>query len=44
MVVAIKRPDVGALYNPPADVEFKAGDTLIIIGKAGISERLAQLD
>ena len=43
IVVAIKRADGAALYNPSADVQLRARDTLIIIGKAGVSLRLGQL-
>jgi len=43
IVVAIKRADGKTLYSPKPDVVFEAGDTLIIVGPAGVSARLIEL-
>lgn len=40
MVVAIKRKDGEAIVNPDPDAVLAAGDTLIFVGPAGVSERL----
>jgi voltage-gated potassium channel len=44
MVVAIKRADGETLLNPQPETALKAHDTLIIVGQAGVSERLAQIE
>ncbi len=40
IVVAIKRADGEAIINPEADTGLRSGDTLILVGRAGVSERL----
>ena len=44
IVVAIKRADGETLYNPKPEVVLAAGDTLIIVGKAGVSDQLSRID
>ena len=44
MVVAINRASGETVYNPPADIVLRANDRLILIGRAGVSKRLASLD
>lgn len=39
-VVAIKRADGQTLFSPDPDAEFRVGDTLILVGPAGVSSRL----
>ena len=39
-LVAIKRADGETLFNPEPDTELKTGDTLILVGPAGVSGRL----
>ncbi len=43
-VVAIKRTDGQTLFNPDPSIVLDAGDTLIIVGPAGASEKFDQLD
>jgi voltage-gated potassium channel len=43
IVVAIKRSDGSAIYNPEANVELRSGDTMILIGRAGVSDRIPGL-
>ncbi|MHC5112756.1 MAG: potassium channel family protein [Planctomycetota bacterium] len=43
MVVAIKRADGQTLFNPGAEAVIQAGDTLIMVGQAGMSERIDRL-
>lgn len=43
MVVAVRRPDGQTTFNPSADVIVRSGDTLILIGRLGTSNRLAEL-
>jgi len=43
MIVAVKRTGGETLYNPPPDAVLGTGDTLIIIGPAGVSKRLDAL-
>jgi Trk K+ transport system NAD-binding subunit len=33
LIVSVRRPDGEQIFNPDADVEFQAGDTLVVIGK-----------
>ncbi len=42
-VVAIKRATGEAIYQPHPDERFRQGDILIMIGQAGVSERLRNL-
>jgi voltage-gated potassium channel len=42
-VVAIKRADGKAIFSPDPDAVLSAGDTLILVGPAGISGRLANI-
>lgn len=42
-VVAIKRADGETIYTPDPEVRLAGGDTLIIVGPAGVSERLHRL-
>lgn len=44
MVVAIKRVDGEALVSPGPDAVLSAGDTLILVGPAGMSDRLDALE
>lgn len=44
IVVAIKRADGETLYNPKPEVVLAAGDMLIIVGKAGVSDQLSRID
>ena len=39
-VVAIKRQDGATIYGPPADTELQSNDTLILIGRKGMSSRI----
>jgi len=40
-VVAIKRPDGKTVFSPGADTALDTGDTMILVGKAGVSQQLA---
>lgn len=42
IVVAIKREDGSTLYEPPADTEIQTNDTLILIGRKGMSSRFKE--
>ena len=44
IVVAVKRADGETLYNPKPEVVLAAGDTLIIVGQAGVSDQLSRID
>jgi len=33
LIVSVRRPDGEQIFNPHADVDFRAGDTLVVIGK-----------
>ncbi len=44
LVVAIKRADGESLVGPDPDSVLGAGDTLILVGPAGVSSRLKALD
>ena len=44
IVVAIKRADGEAIVNPDADTGLRAGDTLILVGPAGASDRLKAIE
>jgi voltage-gated potassium channel len=44
MVVAIKRANGSSEFNPGPDAALQAGDTLILVGQAGSSERLGRLE
>ena len=39
-VVAIKRADGETLFNPDPDAALGTGDTLVLVGPAGVSSRL----
>ena len=39
-VVAIKRADGETLFNPDPDASLETGDTLVLVGPAGVSSRL----
>lgn len=43
-VVAIKRADGEAVYQPTPDEVIQAGDVLIMIGRAGLSKQLRNLE
>lgn len=43
MVVAIRRPDGSALYHPGPEVMPMTGDTLVLIGKHGMDEKIERL-
>lgn len=43
-IVAIKRDSGATLYTPDADEVLKRGDTLIMVGRAGMSDRLDELE
>jgi voltage-gated potassium channel len=44
MVVAIKRADGKAVFSPAPETILQPRDTLIIVGQAGVSDRLNSLD
>ena len=44
IVVAIKRADGEALVNPDPDAHLEAKDTLILVGPAGVSSRLDNIE
>ncbi len=44
IVVAIKRADGEALVNPDPDAHLEARDTLILVGPAGVSSRLDEIE
>ena len=44
IVAVVKRADGEAIFNPEADTELLEGDTLILVGPAGVSERLDAMD
>ncbi len=44
IVVAVKRADGEAIFNPEADTLLRDGDTLILVGRAGVSERLDAIE
>lgn len=44
IVVAIKRQDGPTIYHPDPDERMLSGDTLIMIGRTGVSQRLQQLE
>lgn len=44
IVVAIKSASGQAVFNPGADTAIQEGDTLILVGPGGVSERLAAID
>lgn len=44
MVVAVKRPDGSSEFNPGPELLLQAGDTLILVGQAGASQRLDRLE
>ncbi|KPK85784.1 MAG: hypothetical protein AMJ81_02790 [Phycisphaerae bacterium SM23_33] len=43
MVVAVRRPDGQAVYNPGPDLALAAGDTLVLIGKKGVAVAIQEL-
>ena len=43
-VVAVRRADGEAILSPEADTLLRDGDTLILVGPAGVSERLDAMD
>lgn len=43
MVVAVRRPDGQAVYNPGPDLALAAGDTLVLIGKKGVASAIQEL-
>lgn len=43
-VVAIKRADGEIMFNPYADTNLAAGDTLIVVGPTGLSTRLERME
>jgi voltage-gated potassium channel len=43
MVVAVRRPDGEAVYNPGPDLALAAGDTLVLIGKKGVASAIQGL-
>lgn len=44
VVVAIKKADGKTLYSPSPDEKLMVGDTLIVVGPAGVANSLDQLD
>lgn len=44
ITVAIKKADGVAIVDPDPDATLSAGDTLILVGPKGVSERLDQID
>ena len=42
-VVAVKRQDGETIYQPELDMRMRQGDTLILIGETGVSDRLSAL-
>lgn len=44
IVVAVKRLDGTAIFNPDAETSLHAGDTLILVGRTGMSDRLDAID
>ena len=44
IAVAIKKADGAAIVDPDPDATLSAGDTLILVGPKGVSERLDQID
>lgn len=43
MVVGVRRPDHGLLFNPPGDLAPQAGDVLVVLGREDNLRRLERL-
>ena len=42
-VVAVRRPDGGAVYSPGPDLVVARGDTLVLIGRKGVAQLIEEL-
>ena len=43
ILLAIRKPGGETIFNPPADVEIRAGDFLIVMGERSSLQKLEQI-